>query len=163
MSIRKLMPVLISTATILFTYTGCSRAPVKGTFLSGEKNIWIEDMDNKGVIFCESNVTEDGADPVCHLAHWSSNEERPYLKHRNNKSFVNSGASAIPVAPAANAAPTVPVVSPIPNLKDDKTESTSKSDKEEKKDVESTKKREASNQKESEVKATSTPTPSEVK
>lgn len=63
----KLYSTLIIGSCVAFL-SGCSTASVHGTFVSNEKNAWVEDAGGGGLSYCIANSDGYKADPVCYAA-----------------------------------------------------------------------------------------------
>lgn len=69
-------PITLALSLIMVVaLSACGAAQVRGTALSGEKNIWIADPSNGDVSFCLSHGEGIGADPVCYPARYATHQE----------------------------------------------------------------------------------------
>ncbi len=79
---------------------GCGTSPVKGSFLSGERNIWIADPNSADVSYCVANTDGVKADPICYMAHRAQVSESGYVPPR--RAYQTPAASIAPPSMAGD-------------------------------------------------------------
>ena len=64
-------------AALAFCLSGCGTAPLHGTLVSNEKNVWVEDAVSAGLRYCTSYNESGKIEPVCYPAKEYSPGESP--------------------------------------------------------------------------------------
>ena len=71
--------LLVTVFILLSGAIGCATPPIHAVLVSDEKNVWVEDHENNGLLYCLSNSDGPRADPVCFSARKAFDYEKAHI------------------------------------------------------------------------------------